>query len=53
MGFGVFYVKIVPVAHADDGKEGKEGMKFAQAVVPHSAPTRVGAGKKCIKSLRN
>lgn len=44
MGFGVFYVKIVPVAHADDGKEGQEGIKFAQAVVPRSGATRVGEG---------
>ncbi len=41
MGFGVFYVKIVPVAHADGGKE---GIKFAQAVVPHPGPPRVGEG---------
>ena len=44
LGFGVFYVKIVPVAHADGGKEGQEGIKFPQAVVPHPGPPLVGEG---------
>lgn len=44
MGFGVFYVKIVPVAHADGRKEGQVVIKFAQAVVPHPDATRVGEG---------
>ena len=44
MGFWMFYVKIVPFEHADGRKEGKEGMKFPQAVVPHPDATRVGVG---------
>lgn len=49
MGFWMFYVKIVPFEHADDGKEGQEGMKFAQ--VPFPTPVLPELGREVNKRL--
>lgn len=49
MGFWMFFVKIVPFEHADDGKEGQEGMKFAQ--VPFPTPVLPELGREVNKRL--